>query len=92
MVGLIIILVVLLAIISAVSIVCWKNARSYNHMLEEYAELYGSKTDLEFRKQELRKEIDTAEFILSQRRDEICRTNNSFSAIQTIQQTNTRSN
>lgn len=87
MVGVVIILVILLAIMSVIGFVCWKNALRYHQMLEEYAELYGLTTDLEFRKQELRKEIDTAEFILSQRREEICRTNNSFSAIQTIQQT-----
>ena len=87
MIGVVIILVILLAIISVIGIVCWKNAHRYHQMLEEYTKLYGLKTDLEFRKQELCKEIDTSEFILSQRREEICRTNNSFSAIQAIQQT-----
>ena len=42
MLGWIIILVILLAIVSGLGFVCWRQALQYNKMLEEYAAMYGT--------------------------------------------------
>ena len=87
MVGWIIILLVLLAIVSALGFVCWHQSLQYNKMLEEYSVTYGTIDVLTTKKKMLQKEIDDAEITLLTKREEICRTSNSFNAIQSIQQT-----
>ena len=87
MLPIIIILVVLLVIISGLGFVCWCQAIQYNKTLEEYAAMYGTIDVLASKKKMLQKEIDAAEILLLTKRDEICRTSNSFTAIQSIQQT-----
>lgn len=87
MLGWIIILVILLAIVSVLGFVCWRQSLQYNKMLKEYSAMYGTIDVLTSKKKMLQKEIDAAEILLLTKRDEICRTSNSFTAIQTIQQT-----
>ena len=83
----VIILVILFALVTALAFVCWHQARQYNKMLEEYAAMYGTIDVLTSKKHMLQKEVDAAEILLLTKRDEICRTSNSFTAIQSIQQT-----
>lgn len=87
MLGWIIILAILLVIVSGLGFVCWHQALQYNKMLEEYATMYGTIDVLTSKKKMLQKEIDAAEILLLTKRNEICRTSNSFTAIQSIQQT-----
>ena len=68
-------------------VVCWKNSIQANKTLEEYCATYGDLDILQQKIKRLQKEIDSAETILLTKRDEICRTSNSFTAVQAIQQT-----
>lgn len=82
---------IILLLVAAVAIVIawiyWKDANIMRAKLAEYCKENNEIAELRDRKERLKNEISAAETTLAKHRSEICRTSNSFTAVQAIQQT-----